>query len=105
MSRILALLKTGTTAFPADLLDAVTAAGGSPVQIWSGDSGFNALIAEGDASVQSAMSAHAAVACATSTAITSPQSLDVPPGAAELAGAWNTYLSSDYQTGVDGFYA
>ena len=105
MSRILALLKTGTNAFPSDLVDAITAAGGSPVQIWSGDSGFSAVIAEGDAAVQSAMSAHAAVACATSTAIPAAQSLDVPPQAAELANAWNTYVSNDYQTAVDGFYS
>ncbi len=104
MSRILALLKTNTTTFPSDLLDAITSAGGSPVQIWSSDSGFYGVIAEGDASVQTAMSGHAAVACATSDSIPSPQSLDVDPGATELAGAWNTYLSSDYQTAVTGFY-
>ena len=105
MSRILALLKTNTTNFPSDLVDAITGAGGSPVQIWSGDHTFSAVIAEGNASVQSAMSAHSAVACATSAAIPTAQSLDVDPGAVELANAWNTSLSDDYRANVDGFYA
>src|SRR5271166_2709443 len=104
MSRILALLKANTTSFPSDLIDAINSAGGSPVQIWSSDSGLYGVVAEGDASVQTAMSGHAAVACATSDSIPSAQSLDVDPGATELAGAWNTYLSSDYQTAVTGFY-
>ena len=81
MSRILALLKTNTTNFPSDLVDAITGAGGSPVQIWSGDHTFSAVIAEGNAIVQSAMSAHSAVACATSAAIPTAQSPDVDPGA------------------------
>jgi len=104
MSRILALLKANTTSFPSDLIDAINSAGGSPVQIWSSDSGFYGVVAEGDASVQTAMSGHPAVACATSDSVPSAQSLDVDPGATELAGAWNTYLSSDYQTAVTGFY-
>ncbi len=105
MSRILGLLKTNTTTFPSDLVATITSAGGSPVQIWSNDASFVAVIAEGSADVQSAMSAHAAVACATSSTIPAPQSLDVDPGANELATAWNTYVSSDYTSSVDGFYA
>jgi hypothetical protein len=103
MSRILGLLKANTTSFPGDLIAAITSSGGAPVQIWSGDSAFFAVIAEGDASVQTAMGNHAAVACATSTPIQASYLVD--PGAEELAGAWNTYLSSDYQTSVDTFYS
>jgi hypothetical protein len=105
MGRILGLLKTNTTAFPSDLVDTIATAGGAPVQIWSNDASFVAIIAEGDASVQSAMAAHAAVACATTETILAPDNLDIDPGASELAGAWNTYVGNDYQTNVGGFYS